>query len=265
MEDGAWDLLIASLFSQHKIAALQMKGKRLRLFNAHVLATLRHMASISLRCKYNIIFLVLHHLRESEKKPGDTHQFLSLIYYSSFRIWNTLFCFFLGEFNLSLPSRPVLFVLFFASFSLKAADLQQGEITHPSILTVKWPHFDGQHILMLLQEKHVTYNPVSDVTRHFLWPYCLCYWPLPAETFPKVHFLHSFLFLLPKALPAPSSLFILIARYSPSLIFSPKPFKRKLTEEEGSFHPLSKNHHFTWFACMLSFHHFYLSIQIDHF
>lgn len=56
------------LFTQHKIAGLQTDEERLRLFIPHVPATLRPMALISLRRKYNITFLVLLHLCESEQR-----------------------------------------------------------------------------------------------------------------------------------------------------------------------------------------------------
>lgn len=56
------------LFTQHKIAALQREEERLTLFTPHVPATLRPTASVSVRHKQNIIFLVLLHLCESEQK-----------------------------------------------------------------------------------------------------------------------------------------------------------------------------------------------------
>lgn len=108
----------SSLFTQHKAAAFQMKERRLRLFIPHVPATLKPMTFISLRHQYNIIFLVLLHLCESEqidtseKRPGDAHQFLTFICSSHFLLYlkySILFC--LSEVNLSLPSRPVSFVL----------------------------------------------------------------------------------------------------------------------------------------------------------
>lgn len=114
---------------------------------------------------------------------------------------------------------------------------------------------------MLLQEKRVSCSwalgtTVSDVTSHFLWPYCK--YPLLLTTNLQNHSPKSIFFtvlLLPESLPASSTLFILVARYPPSLIFSQKSFKRrKLSEKEGSFHILSKNCHFICFACMLSFH-----------
>lgn len=56
------------LFTQHKIAALQREEERLTLFIPHVPATLSPTASVSVRHKQNIIFLVLLHLYESEQK-----------------------------------------------------------------------------------------------------------------------------------------------------------------------------------------------------
>lgn len=121
------------LFTQHKTAALQVEEERLRLFMPHVPAILRPMASISLRHKYNINFLVLLHLCESGQKdsPEKSQRILitSLLFiYSShfFLYLKYHVLFFLGELNLSLPSRPVPFVLFFVPFPPKAADLQQG-------------------------------------------------------------------------------------------------------------------------------------------
>lgn len=55
------------LFTQHRIAAFQMEGKRLRLFIPRVPATLRPMTLISVRHQYNIICLVLLHPCESEQ------------------------------------------------------------------------------------------------------------------------------------------------------------------------------------------------------
>lgn len=88
------------LFTQHKIAGLQMDKERLRLFIPHVPATLRPMALISLRRKYNITFLVLLHLCESEQRdiPEKSQEILissslSSALLISFFIWNTLFCF----------------------------------------------------------------------------------------------------------------------------------------------------------------------------
>ena len=211
--------------------------------------------------------------RHSWKKPGDTHQFLAFIYSSHFFLYLKYpVLFFLGEFNLSLPSSPVPFVLFFVPSPPQAADFEQAqrtwgfedlervEITPMCILTVKWPHFDGQHFLMLIQEEHVScsWGPgtmtVSDITSHFLWSYCKH--PLLPTTnllnhSPKSIFFSFFYFFLSPF--QPPHLFILIVRYPPSLIFSQKPFKRrKLTEKEDSFHLLSKNHHFVSPACFPS-------------
>lgn len=84
--EGKMKTCHSSLLTQHKAAAFQMKKRRLRLFIPHVPATLKPMTLISLRHQYNITCLVLLHPRESEqidtseKKPGDTHKFLTFIY-----------------------------------------------------------------------------------------------------------------------------------------------------------------------------------------
>lgn len=123
------------LFTQHKIPVLAMEEERLRLFIPHVPATLRPMASISLRHKYNIIFFVFLHLCESgqkhipEKRQGILICSLllstPLISFFVFEI-PCFVLFFLGELNLSSPCRPVPLILFFISFPPKEADLQQG-------------------------------------------------------------------------------------------------------------------------------------------
>lgn len=129
----------SSLFTQHKAAAFQMEERRLRWFIPHVPATLKPITFISLRHQYNITCLVLLHPRESEevdtseKKPGDTHEFLTFIYSSHFFLYlkySVLFC--LSEVNLPLPSRPVPFILFFGTFSCKGSR-PTAESTHACV------------------------------------------------------------------------------------------------------------------------------------
>lgn len=107
-----------------------------------------------------------------KKKPGDTHQFLTFICSSHLFLYlkySVLFC--LSEFNLSLPSRPVPFVLFLLYLFLQRQQTYRTnpewvESTHTCILTAKWPHCDGQHSLMLLPEEHVSCTWHNDSIRH---------------------------------------------------------------------------------------------------
>lgn len=157
-----------------------------------------------------------------------------------FCIWNILFCF--VWVNSTCPYLLGLFLLssFCCTFSCKGSRLTGRTQSELRAHTRAYWQQSGLTVMgstpWCCSWKNTSAVPgtmtVSDITSHFLWPYCKH--PLLLTTNLLNHSLKSIFFTLSfTSFCVPSSLSILIARYPPFPIFSLKLLKRKQIKEEN--------------------------------